>query len=180
MRPPNPAHLALFWGNRRSRVDAVARGQMVGPFLRTLGFVLMATALARPVSAADSPKSGNSYAVTAWSADAGLPAPLDTVFSLAQDRVGYLWLGTRSGLVRFDGSQFFPWGSRGEPALPGRSVRALASARDGSLWLTFADASGITRIRNDNTVVVYSEQDGLAEGNYSAVLEDRRGRRRRG
>ena len=164
MRPPNPAHLALFESNRR----------MVAPLLRTLGFVLMVTALAMPVNA-DSPQPDGSYAVTAWSADAGLPAPLDTVFSLAQDSVGYLWLGTRSGLVRFDGSQFFPWGSRGEAALPGRSVRALASAKDGSLWVTFADASGITRIRNDNTVVVYTERDGLAEGNYSAILEDRRG-----
>jgi signal transduction histidine kinase/ligand-binding sensor domain-containing protein len=134
----------------------------------------MVTTLAMPVSAAGAQPDG-SYAVTAWSADAGLPAPLDTVFALTQDRVGYLWLGTRSGLVRFDGSQFFPWGSRGEPALPGRSVRALASAKDGSLWVTFADASGITRIQDDNTVVVYSERDGLADGGYSALLEDRRG-----
>jgi ligand-binding sensor domain-containing protein len=135
----------------------------------------MITTLPRPAGAADSPQPDGTYAVTAWSADAGLPAPLDTVFALAQDRVGYLWLGTRSGLVRFDGSQFFPWGSRGEPALPGRSVRALASAKDGSLWMTFADASGITRIQNHDRVVVYSERDGLAEGSYSAILEDRRG-----
>jgi signal transduction histidine kinase/ligand-binding sensor domain-containing protein len=149
---------------------------MVNPFLRNLGLVLIATVLAMPAGADETTRpGGSSYAVTAWSADAGLPAPLDTVFALAQDRVGYLWLGTRSGLVRFDGSQFFPWGSRGEPALPGRSVRALASAKDGSLWVSFADASGITRIK-DEKVVVYSERDGLAEGGYSAILEDRRGR----
>jgi len=147
---------------------------MVDSFLRDLGFVLVVVMLATPAVAGDAPQPDGSYAVTAWSADAGLPAPLDTVFALAQDRVGYLWLGTRSGLVRFDGSQFFPWGSRGEPALPGRSVRALASAKDGSLWVTFSDASGITRILNDD-VVVYSERDGLGEGGYSAILEDRRG-----
>jgi ligand-binding sensor domain-containing protein len=147
---------------------------MVAPYLRKLAFTFMAVMLAAPAVAGDVPQGDGTYAVTAWSADAGLPAPLDTVFALAQDRVGYLWLGTRSGLVRFDGSQFFPWGSRGEPALPGRSVRALTSAKNGGLWVTFSDASGITRIVNDE-VVVYSERDGLAEGGYSAILEDRRG-----
>ena len=142
--------------------------------LRTLRLVLTFMTLATLAGAGESTQPGGSYAVTAWSADAGLPAPLDTVFALAQDRVGYLWLGTRSGLVRFDGSQFFPWGSRGEPPLPGRSVRALASARDGGLWISFSDASGITRIQNDD-VIVYSEREGLADGSYAAILEDRRG-----
>jgi len=114
------------------------------------------------------------YALTAWSADGGLSAPIDTVFAMAQDREGYLWLGTRRGLIRFDGSQFFPWGVRNEPPLPGRAVRALASSSDGSLWVTFADAYGVTRIQ-DGAVRTYADEDGLPEGTFGALLADRYG-----
>ena len=34
----------------------------------------------------------------------GLPQPF--IYALAQDRAGYLWLGTAEGLVRFDGTTF--------------------------------------------------------------------------
>lgn len=31
------------------------------------------------------------------------------VFALAQDRAGFLWLGTNAGVLRFDGRNFLPW-----------------------------------------------------------------------
>jgi len=36
-----------------------------------------------------------------WTADDGLPQ--SSVIAMTQTRDGYLWLGTRDGLVRFDG-----------------------------------------------------------------------------
>ena len=50
------------------------------------------------------------YTVRQWTVREGLPA--NTVFGLVQSSDGYLWFGTSSGLVRFDG----PWGSSGRSA----------------------------------------------------------------
>jgi len=41
------------------------------------------------------------YALNTWKTERGLPN--NTVVVIAQDRSGYLWLGTPEGLVRFDG-----------------------------------------------------------------------------
>jgi ligand-binding sensor domain-containing protein/two-component sensor histidine kinase len=114
------------------------------------------------------------YALTAWTTEAGLPEQAGSVIAIAQDRDGYLWLGTSRGLIRFDGSEFFPWGAHGEPPLRGNAVRALAAARDGSLWLAYGDVPGVSRIREGN-LVHYSEGEGLRSGVIQALIEDRRG-----
>jgi ligand-binding sensor domain-containing protein/two-component sensor histidine kinase len=93
---------------------------------------------------------------------------------MTQDLDGYLWLGTSAGLVRFDGFQFVAWGSRAEPNLPGRSVPALAGSSDGSLWVGFGNAGGVSRILNGR-IVSYDARDGLPKGPVAALLEDRRG-----
>src|SRR6266853_2863813 len=47
------------------------------------------------------------YAHTAWKIREGFArAP---VTAIAQTRDGYLWLGTQSGLERFDGVRSVPW-----------------------------------------------------------------------
>ena len=42
-----------------------------------------------------------------WSLWEGLPTP--TVTAIARSSDGWLWLGTPEGLLRFDGSRFFPF-----------------------------------------------------------------------
>jgi len=44
------------------------------------------------------------HTVTGWRGEQGLPQ--NTVVSLLQTRSGYLWIGTRHGLARFDGVRF--------------------------------------------------------------------------
>ncbi|MBV8072643.1 MAG: hypothetical protein JO270_22255, partial [Acidobacteriaceae bacterium] len=56
---------------------------------------------------------------------------------LLQDHNGFLWVGTESGLFRYDGSRFQEFG-RAE-GLPGRWVRALAEDRAGRLWVGTPD-----------------------------------------
>ncbi|MGE3277757.1 MAG: two-component regulator propeller domain-containing protein [Vicinamibacterales bacterium] len=53
---------------------------------------------------------------------------------LAQTPDGYLWVGTNSGLLRFDGVRFVRWAPEGRP-FPPDPVMALRPARDGSLWI---------------------------------------------
>jgi signal transduction histidine kinase/ligand-binding sensor domain-containing protein len=73
------------------------------------------------------------YAHTAWTVrDGYLPGgPI----ALAQTTDGYLWIGTGSGLVRFDGARFDRWGPPNGEDLRFAAVFALLAARDGSLWI---------------------------------------------
>src|SRR5688572_20769838 len=114
--------------------------------------------------------------LTAWTTKDGLPS--SNIMAIAQDRQGYLWLGMNGGgLVRFDGSQFTPWGVGGEDALPGDFIPALLGARDGSLWVGFGHRPGLQQgavVSHivGRTVTSYTVNDGLAGGMISAIVED--------
>src|SRR4051812_29697822 len=71
------------------------------------------------------------YSLTSWVEGDG--RPLGSVYSMAQDRDGYLWIGSDAGLLRFDGSSFTPWNTLSETPLPTVAVRALGMTRRGSL-----------------------------------------------
>ncbi|MES1245100.1 MAG: two-component regulator propeller domain-containing protein, partial [Acidobacteriota bacterium] len=109
-----------------------------------------------------------------------IPAHLTT--SLAEDRQGFLWIGTQNGLVRFDGSRFEVFKSNpDDPAtLGGSYVRSLLAARDGRLWVgTFSGGLSVydparetfTRYRNDPR-----NPASLAHDRVEALAEDRSGR----
>ena len=53
-----------------------------------------------------------------------------SVYAITQDAEGYLWVGTRGGLFRFDGIRFEPF-NEGLPAL---RVTSLTVDADGRLW----------------------------------------------
>ncbi|MET0657700.1 MAG: two-component regulator propeller domain-containing protein, partial [Steroidobacteraceae bacterium] len=55
--------------------------------------------------------------------------------AIAQTSDGYIWVGTPSGLLRFDGVRFVPWNVISGIKLPSETVTALLGARDGSLWI---------------------------------------------
>jgi ligand-binding sensor domain-containing protein len=79
----------------------------------------------------------NQYAHTAWTIREGfLRSP---VSSIAQTPDGYLWLGTESGLLRFDGVRIVPWKPLWDERLPSTNIAKLLVTRDGRLWIgTFA------------------------------------------
>ena len=55
------------------------------------------------------------------------------VTSLAQDRLGHLWIGTLGGLSRYDGRAFTNYTSR--DGLPANTITQLAAGPDGKLWI---------------------------------------------
>ena len=110
----------------------------------------------------------SSYALTVWSAETGA-SPGD-VFAITEDRDGYLWLGTQTGLVRFDGFKFVTWANADGTPVPG-PVLAVAGARDGSVWV--GGSAGVFRV-SGAAVHHVSEEAGF-EGTASALIEDRRG-----
>ncbi len=134
--------------------------------------VLVCLAVApAPAQAHSAPETINRYA-RSWTSEDGLRG--SQVWTVLQDRAGYLWLGTNEGLVRFDGVDFLVWREFGGQALPGGSVRALSLARDGAMWIGFGANGSVSRV-HDGTLRNYSNDDGLPGSNILAVLEDRSG-----
>src|SRR4051794_26140725 len=68
-----------------------------------------------------------------WTTEDGLPN--NTVNGLAQTADGYLWLGSPSGLARFDGIRFEDFSPTNYIAPPNRGTIAIISSREGGLWL---------------------------------------------
>jgi signal transduction histidine kinase/ligand-binding sensor domain-containing protein len=126
------------------------------------------------VSSAQAAESDNlltGYALTSWTDGDG--RPLGTVYAIAQDRDGYLWIGAEAGLLRFDGVRFTPWEALSDTPLPSLPASALCVAKDGSLWVGFANGGGIRRIRDGQ--VRAADQPGGTLGSVSDLIEDHRG-----
>ena len=95
--------------------------------------------------ALDPTREISQYLVDFWQNGGGLPH--NHVFTAIQTRDGYLWVGTRGGLGRFDGVRFTVYDDRRRDQLPDSEVWALAEDREGALWIgTFG--GGLIRLRN--------------------------------
>jgi len=76
------------------------------------------------------------YTVQRWEAGAtedGLPQ--NTVTAVTQTQDGYLWIGTYSGLARFDGLRFTVFDNNNTQGLASSRVTSLFEANDGTLWI---------------------------------------------
>ena len=79
------------------------------------------------------------YFVRTWQVENGLPQ--NSVTAIVQTRDGYLWAGTYSGLVRFDGVHFAVFDENNTPEMRNSRVTSLFEAPDvGTLWI--GDESG--------------------------------------
>jgi signal transduction histidine kinase/ligand-binding sensor domain-containing protein len=109
------------------------------------------------------------YAHTTWKVGESF---LDSrVLSIAQTPDGYLWLGTETGLLRFDGVRTVAWQPAAAGQLSGAEVLRLLVAADGRLWI--GTSRGLASWK-DERVVVYPELAGhivaaLAEGSGGTV-----------
>jgi signal transduction histidine kinase/ligand-binding sensor domain-containing protein len=106
--------------------------------------------------ALDPHKAITQFVHTAWTGQDGAPSNIQ---ALAQTTDGYLWLGTATGLFRFDGVRFTHFESTPGEDLPDASIRALLATRDGALWIV-PRTSRIFRFSNGH-VTPYSEPEGL-------------------
>ena len=61
----------------------------------------------------------------------------NSVFSVTQDALGFMWFGTGDGLTRFDGYSFVSY--RPDPkdsfSIPGNSVKCMATDKNGNVWV---------------------------------------------
>src|SRR6185503_14213664 len=145
----------------------VTRMKRKAAFL-VLGVSLAAGFSSRAAAKADQPLTG--YSLTSWTDGDGVP--LGTVYAIGQDADGYLWIGADAGLLRFDGLRFTHWDVLSDDALPKSSVSALCVARDGSLWVGFADGGGVRRLRDGR---IASGQPRGRLGSITDLVEDGHG-----
>jgi hypothetical protein len=106
--------------------------KVLRPALGALG-VLAVLLWSAPVLAMDQSLDVSQYAHTAWTFRSGFLN--GAVYAIAQTREGYLWLGTQSGVVRFDGVRAVPLSLPPGQELPSTAVGALLAASDGTLWI---------------------------------------------
>src|SRR5262249_1910961 len=107
------------------------------------------------------------YAHTEWTIRDGFTK--GAIHSIAQTPDGYLWLGTESGLLRFDGIRAVPWQPPGNQHLPPGTIRALLVSHDGTLWI---GARGLASWKNGKL----SEYPEFAQLFVYTLLEDHDGK----
>ena len=101
-----------------------------------------------------------------------------TVYAVAQDARGFMWLGTEDGLNRFDGYGFTTYRSDPEVAesLSNNTVYDLMVARDGGLWIA-TWGGGLNRYRPESdSFVAYrhdpADQTTLSHDKVFELFED--------
>src|ERR1700761_5865623 len=120
---------------------------------------LLGVLTCRTASAQIRDRTIQQFVHTAWGEKEGAPGG---ILALAQTQDGYLWLGTSSGLYRFDGVSFEQFRPQSGPALPPGPVRSLLALPNGNLWIGFDDGK-ISLLRN-GTATNYTILDGVPSG----------------
>lgn len=107
------------------------------------------------------------YHHRAWSLQEGAPAD---VWALAQARDGYLWLGTGTGLYRFDGVQFEHYQAPPRRPFASNNITALYTTTDGALWIGFL--VGGASVLRDGSLQHYSVAMGAPRDLVYGFAED--------
>jgi ligand-binding sensor domain-containing protein len=110
------------------------------------------------------------YISHTWQHGEGLPH--DDVQAIAQTHDGYLWVGTRDGLARFDGVQFTPISPRNTAAMTSAFVTSLCVDHEGVLWIGTHD--GLVRLK-DASFSRLDQRQGLAGNEVRALYESEDG-----
>ena len=120
-----------------------------------------------PVLALDPSPDVSQYAHSAWFFRNGFLN--GAVYAITQTPDGYLWLGTQSGVVRFDGARAVPLALPPGQQLPSTAVTSLLAAHDGTLWIGTFD--GLASWKNGRLTIYPA----LAQRSVIALFEDRDG-----
>jgi ligand-binding sensor domain-containing protein len=107
----------------------------------------------------------------------GLPDP--SVGALLQDKEGYIWIGSKGGISRYDGQEFVTYTDA--DGLSGNSVSCILEDLQGDLWIASGDLNightfdkGVS-IYDGHSFLTLSEEDGLLSNNVMAMLQDQDG-----
>lgn len=99
-----------------------------------------------------------------YSVNDGLPD--NCIRTIFKDSRGYVWIGTDTGLSRFDGSTFTNWGTA--DGLSGLKVWAITEDRDGNMWFGTYDG-GISVFDGKCFTVYNTRNSGLPSNKIRAL-----------
>src|SRR5471032_47737 len=117
----------------------------------TLASLLLAAAALLPMApaAALNPQIRlQDYNHTMWTAKDGAPAEIGT---MAQTPDGWLWLGTSTGLYRYDGMHFEHYRLPDGEEQQHNHVRSLYAAPNGDLWIGYG-SEGLSVLRHGGAI----------------------------
>src|SRR5580704_4226524 len=134
-------------------------------FRRALVPVLLLLS-AGTLPALDPSRTLTQYAHRIWTVQQGLPT--GTIYDIWQTRDGFLWLGTQTGLVRFDGVRFTDAETLYKELPENLWIRSGFEDSSGALWVGTNDA-GVYRLQDGETEH-FSTKEGLPSDQVFCVL----------
>ena len=140
---------------------------LAGTLAAGLGLVWAVSA----VAATNALDLGEGLVIRSWRTGAGLPQ--NTVNAIAQTPDGYLWVGTRDGLARFDGVRFTVFGL--PDGLQSVEIQTLYVDRMGTLWIG-TSGGGLSRWAEGRIESVSLPHQIVGGDNVTALSEDADGR----
>lgn len=108
------------------------------------------------------------WTVRTWQSDAGLPD--NTVVGIEQTPDGFLWVATKTGLVRFDGVEFRQFSVAAEGVGVGLNY-ALCADQRGRLWVA-KERGGVVCVDPKNGTTALTLKDGLPDDKVHVMAVD--------
>ena len=139
-------------------------------WLKIVYLALPWLAAAQELYALNPQKSITEYGITSWSESNGLPSI--KINAVLQTHDGYLWLGTDSGLTRFDGIRFDTY-SMSNSRIGANSVASLWEDAPGVLWIGFMPG-GMCRLQSE-VFTCFGKDQGIPPGQLRAITGDHQG-----
>jgi signal transduction histidine kinase/ligand-binding sensor domain-containing protein len=150
-------------------MDVAIKDRQNSTLLCTFALLAISLFFCVPETVAVDPSSHVSqYGHTVWRLQDGYFGGMPEVIIQTTD--GYVWVGTESGLFKFDGVRFVPWSGLPGDELPSSKIFSLLGARDGTLWI--GTDSGLAHLVN-NRLTLYGKNEGWT---VWSLIEDREGK----
>ncbi|MCX6149417.1 MAG: triple tyrosine motif-containing protein [Ignavibacteriales bacterium] len=90
------------------------------------------------------------------------------VYTILQDREGYLWFGTEGGLSKFDGLKFTNYNSSN--GLSQNEIRCLTQDKEGNIWIG-TENKGVVKFDGKN-FRIFDETNGLTNNTVLSIFQD--------
>lgn len=114
--------------------------------------------------------AGGRYSVVdGWGTGEGL-LPQSSIIAMTQTHDGYLWLGTRNGLARFDGVHFSVFDESTTPALTSVQMSKLFEDSQSNLWIG-TESAGAMLVTNGQ-ILKLEFGVGRRRGHLVSICED--------
>ncbi|MBR3641125.1 MAG: hypothetical protein IKN53_03740 [Oscillibacter sp.] len=127
---------------------------------------LLAALLCAPAQAVTVDPTGQGVGFTSILYDNSNGLPTSEANAIVQTAEGFIWIGSYSGLIRYDGNTFYSYDASTGVA----SVVSLYADSQNRLWIGTND-SGVACMQ-DAQFRFYNQDDGLASLSVRAIIED--------